>query len=179
MQREFIISWNRCEWITNQAFPKYVWLQNGAKVFRKSHFNFLCICSLSFEDTNLMNSLVPDFTLQRVQVLIDFQHIEQLQKWQFQCYFKIFLAQLWIECMNVHTYVVHRPTLDPSYTLLDTNRISLFYFVLFQTSAILYSIILHCHEVRFFLLMHTYYMAHKTLFSRVILEICKKVVHRA
>ena len=104
MQREFIISWNRCEWITNQAFPKYVWLQNGAKVFRKSHFNFLCICSLSFEDTNLMNSLVPDFTLQRVQVLIiDFQHIEQLQKWQFQCcYFKIFLAQLWIECMNVY-----------------------------------------------------------------------------
>ena len=79
--------------------------------------------------------------------------------------------------MNVHTYVVHRPTLDPVYTLLNTNRI-LFYFVLFQTSEILYSIIFHCHEidgkVRFFLLMRTY-MAHKTLFSRVILEICKKL----
>ena len=44
MQREFIISWSRCEWITNQAFPKYVWLQNGTKVLRKSHFNCLCIC---------------------------------------------------------------------------------------------------------------------------------------
>ena len=58
------------------------------------------------------------------------------------------------------------------------HRNTAFYFVLFQTSAILYSIILHCHEidgkVRFFLLMHTY-MAHKTLFSRVILEICKKL----
>ena len=27
MQREFIISQNLCEWITNQAFPKYVLLQ--------------------------------------------------------------------------------------------------------------------------------------------------------
>ena len=49
MQREFIISWNRCEWITNQAFPKYVWLQNGAKMFIKSHLYFLCSFSLTLK----------------------------------------------------------------------------------------------------------------------------------
>ena len=162
MQREFIISWNRCEWITNQAFPKYVWLQNGAKVFRKSYFQFICKikllkCAATVLKIFLAYQTGPKMLLQNI--------FGPIVEWMYEC-----------------TYLCSRPTLDPAYTLLDTNRISLFYFVLFQTSAILCSIIFHCHEidekVRFFLLMHTY-MAHKTLFSRVILEICKKVVHRA
>ena len=64
------------------------------------------VSSLNIEDTNLMDSLVPDSTLQRVQVLKRFLTYRTVTKMAIPMLLQNILAQLWIECMNVHcTYL--------------------------------------------------------------------------